>query len=67
MTAALALGYQPVGDYATTVGEEINWLVESASYRDGGYVLLGSDDGFFSSMFDYEAEDRYLVGRSVAE
>jgi hypothetical protein len=28
--AAQALGYRPVGDYATTVTDEINWLLDQA-------------------------------------
>lgn len=67
MTAACVLGYRPVGDYATTVGEEINWLVDSARLRDGRRVVAGLDDRYFSSMFDYEAEDHYLAARFGTE
>ncbi len=65
MTAALTLGYQPVGDYASTVGGALDWLVQSATRRDGRFVIVGSEDGFFAPMFDYEAEDRYLARRPV--
>jgi nucleoside-diphosphate-sugar epimerase len=55
MAAAAELGYVPAGDYATTVGEELDWLV--AEQPPG--------DEFFAPHFDYEAEDRYLesIGR----
>ena len=53
MTAALELGYVPVGDYAATVAAEIDWLVA------GGYE---PDPEFFARFFDYVAEDRFLAG-----
>jgi len=59
MSAAAELGYAPVGDYATTVAEEVEWLVSAA--RDGRLTEL--DDEFFAPMLDYAAEDRYLAGR----
>jgi nucleoside-diphosphate-sugar epimerase len=63
MTAATALGYIPAGDYATTVADEVQWLVSAA--RGGGMEdLSGFDQTFFSSMFDYAAEDRYLASRT---
>ena len=51
MNAAAGLGYVPVGDYAATVADEIDWLVA------GGYE---PDPGFFGRFFDYAAEDRFL-------
>ena len=56
MSAAAELGYVPAGDYATTVAEEIDWLVESGR---------PTDEEFFESSFDYAAEDCYLetIGR----
>jgi nucleoside-diphosphate-sugar epimerase len=56
MTAAAELGYVPAGDYATTVAEEVDWLVESGE---------PPDEEFFASSFDYAAEDSYLeaIGR----
>ena len=36
MTAAAELGYMPVGDYATTVADEVAWLVSAARRRGGG-------------------------------
>jgi len=53
MTAAQRLGYVPAGDYAATIGEEIDWLV-------AGHV---PDPEFFAGLFDYAAEDRFLAGR----
>jgi nucleoside-diphosphate-sugar epimerase len=60
MTAALDLGYVPAGDFAATVADEVDWLVAAA--RGGGdpTILPAPDDPFFSPMFDYPAEDRYL-------
>jgi hypothetical protein len=52
-SAAAELGYVPAGDYATTVAEEIDWLVAS-----GGEGRL--DEEFFAPLFDYAAEDRHL-------
>jgi len=61
MTAAIDLGYLPVGDYATTVIDEIEWLVSTARGGDGAAILPGPDDPFFGPMLDYAAEDRYLA------
>jgi nucleoside-diphosphate-sugar epimerase len=58
MTAANALGYTPVGDYATTVADEVAWLVSAA--RSGEH-LPQLDDDYFETLFDYAAEDRYLA------
>ena len=54
MTAAAALGYQPVGDYTTTVAEEIDWLVRERPPIDG-----------FDGAFDYAAEDEALRRRTT--
>jgi hypothetical protein len=51
---ATDLGYRPVGDYASTVPAEIDWLVNDRP---------DLDDGFFAGLFDYAAEDRYLADR----
>jgi hypothetical protein len=50
-----------VGDYATTVADEVEWLVSAAG---GGEAerLPGPDDPFFGPLLDYAAEDRYLAG-----
>jgi nucleoside-diphosphate-sugar epimerase len=55
-TAAVALGYQPVGDYASTVADELDWLVTTA--RSGGSPDLA---GYLPTMFDYALEDDYLA------
>ena len=60
LSAAAALGYEPAGDYATTVADEIDWLVSGG---DGPESLPGPDDPYFGPMLDYAAEDRYLAGR----
>jgi nucleoside-diphosphate-sugar epimerase len=60
-TAALELGYTPVGDYAATVAEEVEWLVAAARGGDGEESLPALDDPFFAPMLNYAAEDRYLA------
>lgn len=49
-SAADALGYEPAGDYATTVVEEIDWLVRERPPLDEE----------FAGAFDYAAEDARL-------
>jgi nucleoside-diphosphate-sugar epimerase len=56
-TAALELGYEPAGDYATTVAEELDWLVSAVDERPG------RDDEYFARFLDYAAEDRWLGQR----
>jgi nucleoside-diphosphate-sugar epimerase len=53
MTAAHDLGYEPVGDYAYTVKDEIDWLLSINEAE--------LDAEFFPQFFDYAAEDRYLA------
>ena len=60
LTAAAELGYTPVGDYATTVTDEVAWLVSAARGGKGAASLPGVDDPFFGPFLDYAAEDRYL-------
>ena len=60
MTAAGELGYTPVGDYATTVAEEVDWLVSAAV---SGEPLPELDDDYFGPLLDYAAEDRYLSAK----
>jgi nucleoside-diphosphate-sugar epimerase len=62
-SAALALGYQPVGDYAATVVDTVEWLVESARGGPDAAKLPRDDDEFFAELFDYAAEDRFLASR----
>ena len=52
MTAAHELGYTPAGDYAATVAEEVEWLVEEAA------AGRAPDDPFFEQFLDYASEDR---------
>ena len=59
MTAAGELGYTPVGDYAATVADEVEWLVSAAR----GGEIPGLDDDYFGPLLDYAAEDRYLAAR----
>ena len=63
VTRPLELGYGPAGDFAATVVEEVEWLVSAAR---AGERLPGRDDPFFAPLFDYAAEDRHAVIRSLA-
>jgi nucleoside-diphosphate-sugar epimerase len=60
-SAALELGYVPVGDFAATVVDAVEWLVESARGGPDAARLPTDDDEFFAELFDYAAEDRYLA------
>jgi nucleoside-diphosphate-sugar epimerase len=53
-TAARALGYEPVGDYAATVADEVEWVLAHPPR---------TDDPFFAPLLDYVAEDRWLAAR----
>jgi nucleoside-diphosphate-sugar epimerase len=65
LTAAAGLGYVPAGDYATTVADEIDWLIRSP--RSGPAAMPpASEDDFFAPFFDYAAEDRYLANHQIA-
>jgi nucleoside-diphosphate-sugar epimerase len=60
-TASLALGYRPVGDFASTVAATVDWLAAAArSTPDGVELPDGLDAEYFGSRFDYAAEDAYL-------
>jgi nucleoside-diphosphate-sugar epimerase len=64
-TAALALGYRPVGDYRATVPVMIDWLTAGAQLTDGAQLPAGFADDYFVSRFDYELEDAFLGGSST--
>lgn len=53
-SASLALGYTPVGTYAQTIGEQLDWLIETPEARPA------SDDPFFAELVNYSHEDAYL-------
>jgi hypothetical protein len=57
-SAALELGYTPVGDYSATVADEVKWLVEAAGGGAEAARLPDDEDGFFAGLLDYAAEDR---------
>ena len=65
-SAAVELGYVPAGDFASTVAEEVDWLVSAARGGEGAVKLPGRDDPFFAPFLDYAAEDRYLGRRRPA-
>ncbi|MFB9236182.1 NAD-dependent epimerase/dehydratase family protein [Plantactinospora siamensis] len=58
-SAARALGYRPVGDFAATVTAEIGWLLAEAGRRPG-WAPPGLDDDLGARWFDYPAEDAWL-------
>jgi nucleoside-diphosphate-sugar epimerase len=59
-SAAVALGYSPVGDYATTVADVVDWLVQAARGGEDATLLPTPDDPTFAPLLDYAAEDAYL-------
>lgn len=67
MTAAATIGYVPVGDYATTVIDEVDWLVAQVKatgigdFAGGVRLPAGLDAEFFDGYFDYSREDQYLA------
>jgi nucleoside-diphosphate-sugar epimerase len=60
-SAALELGYEPVGGYASTVPEAVDWLVSAAAGGEGAEFLPAPDDPHYGTVFDYAAEDRFLA------
>ena len=69
LTAAADLGYVPVGDYAATVVEEVDWLVAGATgvgESGGARLPAGLEEEFFSASFDYAAEDAFRAGGAAA-
>lgn len=60
-TAAIELGYEPIGDYASTVGDEIDWLVDIAITTNGIHLPDVFNNQYFERHFDYQAEDAYLA------
>jgi nucleoside-diphosphate-sugar epimerase len=64
-TASLELGYKPVGDYAATVADEVDWLFDVHRAGDPDGVLPSPDDPFFAQYFDYAAEDAYLAASGL--
>ncbi|MFI6424006.1 NAD-dependent epimerase/dehydratase family protein [Promicromonospora sp. NPDC050880] len=56
-SAAEALGYRPVGSYAATVRDTVDWLVRTADRQ------RTIQRPFFDGSFDYTAEDAFLAGQ----
>ena len=63
--AAAELGYGPVTSYEGALEESCRWAVEATAGKDWREVLP-TLAGYPMDLFDYEAEDRYLAGRSDA-
>ncbi len=64
-SAALGLGYRPVGDFASTIVDELDWLTAIAATARPARLPEGLDDGRFDQAFDYAAEDELLARSSV--
>lgn len=60
-SASRSLGYEPVGDYATTVAPTLEWLASLASSDATPWPGVPWDAGFFEDAFDYAAEDAILA------
>lgn len=58
-SAALALGHRPAGDYAATVADEVDWLLEEVA-RDPAWTPADVDAETAADWFDYAAEDAWL-------
>jgi hypothetical protein len=63
MSAALDLGYLPVGDFACTVRHEIDWLTSLVDHAGGARLPNDWADGRLDGAFDYASEDRFLANR----
>jgi nucleoside-diphosphate-sugar epimerase len=50
MTAARELGYIPAGDYAATVAEELDWLVDAVRAGDPEGVIPPPGDRYFAQF-----------------
>jgi hypothetical protein len=60
-SAALALGYQPAGDFASTIADELDWLTAIAETTGSARLPEALDDARFDHAFDYAAEDEFLA------
>lgn len=60
-TAAVELGYRPVGDYAATVPGVIDWLISAAHGTGAAQLPAGFGDEYFANRFDYGREDASLA------
>jgi nucleoside-diphosphate-sugar epimerase len=65
MSAAIALGYQPAGTYATCVAAEIDWLVAASRDAAIAWAIPAYDDSYFAALLDYAAEDHFLSSRAA--
>lgn len=64
-TASLELGYRPVGDFAATVIETVDWLYDAHRAGDPRRELPAEQDPYFAAFFDYAAEDAYLARQAA--
>ncbi len=63
-TAARALGYCPVANYATAVAPTCGWMIEAAKTRDWREAFPVFAD-YPYDPFDYAAEGRWLAERKL--
>ncbi len=59
--AETQLGYQPVTDYASSVKETVEWLLEAVQ-PDAWQERLPDLALYYRDLFDYQAEDVWLHG-----
>lgn len=58
--AAGAIGYEAVGDYASTVAPTLDWLASLGARHGTARLAPPLDDDFFSRCFDYATEDSQI-------
>lgn len=63
-SAAEALGYRPVGTYAETVTQELDWLVSAARQPASAWALPDESHPSWARLFDYAAEDHAIAALS---
>ncbi len=61
-SASTRLGFVPVGGYAETVREEVDWLVAAVRGGDPQGIVPRADDPYFRRFFDYSREDEWIAG-----
>ncbi len=64
-SAAVGLGYRPVGDFASTIADELDWLTDVSDTATSARLPEELDDGRFDRAFDYALEDEFLAAMSA--
>ncbi|WP_338040872.1 NAD-dependent epimerase/dehydratase family protein [Nocardiopsis baichengensis] len=60
MSAAMRLGYAPVGTYAETIRSTLNWLTSESHALESGFIVTSPLEEFL----DYTNEDAFLLRRT---